>query len=128
MKLVVRMHQTGQLRILATAVNAVSALLLGSKSNSGTQTNYGGFVFLLLSLFNCIGDCLEIGIALVDMKDLPTVCEEPLLHIFGEGTSGITVNRDICILLGSKYQIKQRLTHGYHRKPADNHQYHIPIT
>jgi hypothetical protein len=51
----------------------MSALLLGPKSNSGAQTNYSGLVLLPLSLFNRIGDCLEIGIALVDMQNLPTI-------------------------------------------------------
>jgi hypothetical protein len=128
MKLVVRKHQGRQLGTLATAVNAMSALLLGSKSDSGTQKNYSGLVLLLLSFFNCIGDCLEIIIALVDRKNLPTVCKETLLHIFGEGTGGVTINRDVCILLSSKYQTMQGLAHGCHRKSADNHQYYVIIT
>jgi hypothetical protein len=62
------------------------------------------------------------------MKNLPTICKETLLHIFGEGTGGVAINRDVCILLSSKYQIMQGLAHGCHRKSADNRQYHIAIT
>ena len=88
------------------------ALLLGAISNRGAQTDQSGLVLLLLCLDNGIVNALQVTeewlnhiehsyapgnvlVTVVNVQDLPAICQEPLLDILGERDSSIAINRDI---------------------------------
>lgn len=74
----------------------MGTLLLRPKSDNGAEANEGRFILFLQTFLNSIRDGGKIVVTIVYVQNLPTIGQEALLDIFGEGTSGITIDGDVC--------------------------------
>lgn len=73
------------------SVNATSSLELGTEANGGGKLDHGWLVSDLLGLLDGLLDALQVGIAVLDMKCVPSVSLETLDDILSESTLGVTI-------------------------------------
>jgi hypothetical protein len=66
-------------------MDTVRPLLFGTESDGSLQTNNSRLALLLASVSNSIVDAGQIGIAIIDVKNLPIIGEETLFYALGEG-------------------------------------------
>lgn len=80
-------------------MNTTSSLQLGSESDDGLQVDDGRLVGVLLGLLDGSGDPGVVVVTVLDVQDLPSVRLEPHLDVLGEGTSGVSVDGDLVVVV-----------------------------
>ena len=94
-------------------VDTTSTLKLGTETNGGGKLDHGWLVGDLLGLLDGSLHTLEIGVTLLDVLNVPAVSLETLHNILGEGTLGVTVDRNVVVVVdGDQFTELQVTGHG----------------
>ncbi|KAI3491949.1 hypothetical protein L1887_43658 [Cichorium endivia] len=81
------------------AVGGGEALLLGAEADGGLYADDRGLVGDLLGLVDGLVEALEVLVAVEDVRDVPSVGEEALLDVLGEGAGGVAVDGDVVVVV-----------------------------
>jgi len=73
----------------------MSSLYKGAVANDGADPDKSRLVLLLLRLDDGVGNSLEVAVTLVDVENLPAVGKEPLLNVFSECDSSVTIDGNV---------------------------------
>ena len=80
-------------------VGGGETLLLGAEADGGLDADDRGLVGDLAGLRDGLVETLEVLVTVKDVGDVPAVREEALLDVLGEGAGGVTVDRDVVVVV-----------------------------
>lgn len=80
------------------AVDSVSSLLSGAKSNDGPELDQGRLVLDLLALLDGSLNAFQVVVAVLDDLDVPTVRLVALGNILSESLVGVTIDGNVVVV------------------------------
>lgn len=82
-----------------STVGGGETLELGTEADGGLDTDDRGLVGDVSGLGDGLEETLEVLVTVKDVRNVPSVGEEALLDVFGEGAGGVTVDRDVVVIV-----------------------------